>query len=308
MLTPKLNCALEQHNLPASFSETVERWYINLAQEIALRFKQHPAHTPLIIGIQGCQGSGKSTLASLLALILKENHRLDTLALSLDDFYLTRAQRAELAHEVHPLLATRGVPGTHDIALACQSIQQLSLLSANTLGSEKTYSLPRFNKATDDRYPPSHWPRLCIQPHIILLEGWCIGLSAEEDHSLQHAVNELERVEDKNARWRRHVNNALKNDYPGLFSLIDKLIVLQAPSFDCVYQWRWLQEEKLIAELDRQGIPNEQRNTMSPAQLTRFISHYQRLTQHALATMPAKADWVLYLNEQHEIVKMHAAT
>ena len=38
-------------------------------------------------------------------------------AVSLDDFYLTRARRHALARTVHPLLATRGVPGTHDLPL-----------------------------------------------------------------------------------------------------------------------------------------------------------------------------------------------
>ena len=33
---------------------------------------------------------------------------------SMDDLYLGRAARVDLARRIHPLLATRGVPGTHD--------------------------------------------------------------------------------------------------------------------------------------------------------------------------------------------------
>ena len=35
-----------------------------------------------------------------------------------DDFYLTQAQRQDLAQQIHPLLKSRGVPGTHDVPLA----------------------------------------------------------------------------------------------------------------------------------------------------------------------------------------------
>ena len=40
--------------------------------------------------------------------------------LSLDDLYLPKAERLRLARDVHPLLATRGVPGTHDVALGVE--------------------------------------------------------------------------------------------------------------------------------------------------------------------------------------------
>src|SRR5690348_14070644 len=71
---------------------------------------------PILVGLAGAQGSGKSTMAPRVAQQL-EDAGLRTAILALDDFYLTHAERAERARTVHPLLATRGVPGTHDIAL-----------------------------------------------------------------------------------------------------------------------------------------------------------------------------------------------
>ena len=72
---------------------------------------------PLIIGINGAQGSGKSTLADYIkSYMCAEGH--SAVSLSLDDFYLTREERFQLSRDTHPLLATRGVPGTHDTALA----------------------------------------------------------------------------------------------------------------------------------------------------------------------------------------------
>ena len=70
-----------------------------------------------VIGLSGLQGSGKSTLAAQIIAAAKEE-RIDATAISIDDFYLGRASRKALARTVHPLLKTRGVPGTHDPALA----------------------------------------------------------------------------------------------------------------------------------------------------------------------------------------------
>src|SRR5262245_40723872 len=103
---------------------------------------------PNIVGLCGPQGSGKSTLAQLLQeqLLLRG---VQAAVLSLDDFYLTRAERAELGRRVHPLLCTRGVPGTHDIALATRVL--------DALGRSGTVAVPRFDKAKDDRCPSSEW-------------------------------------------------------------------------------------------------------------------------------------------------------
>ena len=79
---------------------------------------------PRIVGLSGAQGSGKSTLAREASALLGERG-LRCTALSLDDFYLTRAERAVLAAQVHPLLKVRGPPGTHDVRRACEALQAL---------------------------------------------------------------------------------------------------------------------------------------------------------------------------------------
>ena len=48
----------------------------------------------------------------------------------------------------------------------------------------------------------------------------------------------LEKSEDKQMIWRKHVNHKLKNDYKKIFRLIDKIIFLKAPSFKYVFKWR----------------------------------------------------------------------
>src|SRR5687767_10663938 len=115
-----LRAALEQfaqqERLPESYLQTVEQWFLPLADEIGRRVAH--SHQALLVGVSGCQGSGKTTLASLLVLMLRELLGLRAINLSIDDFYLTHAERQTLSRSVHPLLATRGVPGTHDVQLA----------------------------------------------------------------------------------------------------------------------------------------------------------------------------------------------
>ena len=70
---------------------------------------------PLIIGLAGGQGSGKTTISSILTLILTKYFKLNIFKISIDDFYKTRSERKLLSQKKHPLLMTRGVPGTHDV-------------------------------------------------------------------------------------------------------------------------------------------------------------------------------------------------
>src|SRR5690606_12103429 len=103
---------IERERLPAGYLDTVERWFLPLAERLLQKVAS--ARGTLVVGISGSQGSGKSTLAALLVLLLRELMGLRAVNLSIDDFYLTRARRRDLARDIHPLLATRGVPGTHD--------------------------------------------------------------------------------------------------------------------------------------------------------------------------------------------------
>src|SRR5690606_36221009 len=96
---------IEQERLPSGYLDTVERWFLPLAEQLLQ--KAASARGTLVVGISGSQGSGKSTLASLLVLLLRELMGLRAVNLSIDDFYLTRARRQELARDVHPLFATR---------------------------------------------------------------------------------------------------------------------------------------------------------------------------------------------------------
>jgi D-glycerate 3-kinase len=239
---------------------------------------------PFVLGICGAQGSGKSTLSEGLAKRL-EGEGLSVALLSLDDLYLAPEDRPV---NVSPLFATRGVPGTHDVALGERVFASLK--------AGQPTRLPRFDKANDQPFPENDWPEVTA-PDVIIFEGWCVGARPQADEALIAPINGLER--EDNGAWRRAVNEALKGPYTALFSHIDRLILLAAPGFEIVRDWRIEQENTLRRRLqteDRTGA-----KVMSDAEVGRFIQHYERLTRHILQTMPAYTDLTLQLDSSRNM-------
>lgn len=288
-LAPLVESFIEQEQLPDTYLATVERWFQPLIDEILVKISAHQG--TYIVGISGCQGSGKSTLAALLVKMLNGMLGLRCINLSIDDFYLTHQERQTLASEIHPLLATRGVPGTHDVDLAIETIRALS--------RPGQVSVPRFDKAVDDRSPEAQWPQLAAPVDVIVLEGWCLSIGPQDDTQLDQSINELETSEDPDGTWRRYVNSVIKDQYLALYDLVDFLVMLKAPDFDKVYEWRQNQEDKLAA-LQRQENSSSNR-IMSPVELKRFIQHYERVTRHGLETLQNQADVVFQLTDRQTI-------
>lgn len=277
----------QTNRLPESYGRVAEQYFFPLAERLVQRCV---SSAPLLVGINGCQGSGKSTLARLLVMAL-EQLNCSAVALSLDDFYLTYSQRQALAASTHPLLATRGVPGTHDVALMSATLE--ALLEADHRES-RTIIVPSFNKAIDDRTETARWPTVQSPVDVVIWEGWCLGVPPQHSTELAAPVNQLEKLEDTCGRWRGFANQALLQ-YQPLFDRVDHWIMLKAPDFDCVYQWRLEQEEKLAAHSsDGEAI-------MSPQQVARFIQFYQRITEWGFLAVPPRTHTLFTLDADRGI-------
>jgi len=281
---------IKQQTLPEKFKCTAQAHYQPLAERIFNQFKESSG--VYFVGINGCQGSGKSTLTDFLAAYLSATHQLTVVVMSLDDFYLTGEQRQQLADNIQPLLATRGVPGTHDIA-ALKRV--LSKLKAKQTG----FAIPRFNKATDEPFAKKQWPVIETAADIVLVEGWCWGVKAQTEQALKAPINELELKSDADGHWRRYVNQQLKDHYQPLYEKMDFWLALQAPSFDFVYKWRLEQEQKLQAS----HIELANAKIMQPADVLNFIQYFQRLSVHGSNTIAQSADLVFYLDSERNITK-----
>jgi len=279
---------IKQHKLPEEFRLTVKEHYKPLADRIVKLFnKKSDAY---FVGINGCQGSGKSTLTDFIASYLNTQYQLNVIVMSLDDFYLPSKKRNQLAQDIHPLLATRGVPGTHDITALNHVLSQLT---EHRVG----FSIPRFNKAIDEPFPQNQWTSVEKPVDIILLEGWCWGVTPQTDEQLQAPINELEMQHDADGEWRSYVNQQLKAAYEPLYKKMDFWLALQAPSFDCVYQWRLEQEQKLQAK----NIGLSHTKIMSPSEVLNFTLYFQRLTVQGSETLSNSADAVFHLDNTRHI-------
>ena len=282
---------IAQQRLPAAFAATAEQFFVPLAEWVRGQISERSGRT-FVLGINAAQGAGKSTLAAFLASYLQAQYGSQVATLSIDDIYLPRAERRELADAVHPLLATRGVPGTHDVELGKATIRSLQ-----ALGTGDSLKLPRFAKLQDDRAPEADWPTISGPVDVALFEGWCVGSRPVADTALREPINELERREDAGGEWRRFVNRQLGRDYQALFALLDALVFMAVPDFDCVRRWRTEQEHKLIA-----AATSETEQGMSDAQIAEFVQYFERITLQNLVTLPQQADVVLQLGQDHQVI------
>ena len=266
--------------------DQLNNFYIPISKKIAENYFKDKKTK--VIGLTGSQGSGKSTISQILKIILKEGFNLNTVTFSIDDFYKTLYQRKEMSYKVSPLFLTRGVPGTHDVKLLNKCLSKLKLSKFRQI------SIPKFDKANDDRMQKKKWQKINKKPNIIIFEGWCVGVNAQKSKDLVVPVNTLEREKDKKRNWRKRVNKELKKDYKTLFRFIDYSIFLKVPSFKYVYKWRLLQEKKLKST-------SSGKKTMTNKQIRNFIMFYERLTKHMLKTYHKVAEIVINIDKKHRL-------
>lgn len=234
---------------------------------------------PPLIAVVGAQGSGKTTLARAAA------DRFGAAQISLDDVYLTRAEREAMAREVHPLFATRGPPGTHDLGLLQRLIDDLS-----DAGPDDETRLPDFDKRGDDRCPVEAWRAFRGRPSAILIDAWCLGAVAEDERALAEPLNDLERDQDTDGVWRRAVNGFVAGPYADFAARFDAVLFLRAPGFDVVLDWRAQQEADLLGVAPA-DLPAPERD-----RLAGFIQYFERITRRMLDG-GVRADVVIQLDD-----------
>lgn len=266
-------------------SEAVRRCYRHLDAEAPDDYRQLAAllvddwcrRGVATAGIGGGQGVGKSTLGRLITEAgTVFGTRVEVL--SIDDFYLTKEERLRLAETVHPLLATRGPPGTHAVERlrdAMAALRQPGLVE-----------VPCFDKGKDTR---SGFARIDGGVDVVVLEGWCVGAPVA-GLPIDEPINALEREHDGDGRWRRHVEAVLAGPYAKLNDDLETLVFLKVPGLAAVRRWRLQQEGER---------PRDQR--LSSAEVNRFVAHYERITRRMLGMLPSTADVVVELDDDHRV-------
>ena len=269
---------------------SLKRTYIPISFWIENKYKKKGK--TLFLGFSGGQGSGKTTVAKILKIILKKFFKRKIHVSSIDDFYKTLEDRNKISNKIHPLLKTRGVPGTHDINLV------KNFFNIIRKKKFKKIKLPKFEKAMDNRLEKKYWFNIKQKPEIVILEGWCVGARPQSNSLIKRPINILEKYEDKDLKWRKYVNEKLKKEYKKLFVMIDHLIFMKIPNFKMVFKWRLLQEKKL----KKKSYSNKK--IMSYNEIKRFIMFYERITLQMIKDLSKSASIVMSLKKNHEIKKV----
>jgi len=244
---------------------------------------------PYFLGLAGGQGTGKTTTSSLIEIILSKYFNLNVFKISIDDFYKTRKERISLSKRIHPMLLTRGVPGTHDINM------MMDFFRKSKSKKFKRLRLPTFNKAIDDRFNKKKWYDLKNRPDVIIFEGWCVGAKSEKNNTLKKPINSLEKNKDQKQIWRKYVNHQLKSKYKNLYSQLNCLVYLKAKNFSLLKKWRLKQERKLWIKSKMKS------KIMNREEVLKFMQTYQRITQNMFINMPKYASVIFNLNSNHQI-------
>ena len=242
--------------------------------------------------LSGSQGIGKTTLVTILKKNFKNFYHKNILTLSLDDYYLKKNQRVNLSKNKHPLLCTRGVPGTHDIKKLIKDIVSFDK-------SKYPIKIPIFDKLTDDRLLRTR--KINSHADILILEGWCCGCPSISIDFLYRNINKLEEERDVKKIWRKYFNRELKNSYSQLFKKFDKLIYLEPPSFSFIFNWR-LKQERMLTRRNKNVTP------MNKKGITEFIYHYEKITKWMMKVLPAKANVCVKIDKNQKIVKLKINT
>ena len=221
-------------------------YYLPVVEWVAQAQARHAARSdsdagPLVVGISAPQGCGKSTIVDALVRLLPELKGLSTVNVSIDDFYLTRADQQKLADEnaSNGLLQVRGNAGTHDLELGMQTIEALKALSDSGTGGKadgQAAQLPRYNKSAfggkGDRHDEGEWPSVDEPVDVILFEGWMLGFEPVKD-----AGGDLEIINKK------------MGDYAKWNDTVDAWMVVRIDDLNYVYDWRMQAEQRMRSKL-----------------------------------------------------------
>jgi D-glycerate 3-kinase len=266
-------------------------WKLWLPLAIQLSQDYQALNRPIIQGILGGQGTGKTTLATALTVILEHlGHR--TLSLSIDDLYKTYIEREHL-RKVDPRMIWRGPPGTHDVELGLQVLDQL-----RHPVSGKSVAIPRFDKSLWNGAGDRTASQTVKDIDIILFEGWFIGCQPVDTEVFEAAPPPIITAADKD--FAQDINSQLKN-YTPLWQYLDRLIVLNPVDYRLSKQWRKQAEIEMIAT---------GKSGMTDIEIEQFVDYFWKALHPELFILPIVenpqvTDLVIEINADHSVGKIY---
>ncbi|RGB42271.1 P-loop containing nucleoside triphosphate hydrolase protein [Rhizophagus diaphanus] len=294
------------------------------------RKKSNITNKPLIVGLNGIQGCGKTTIANELVKYLKVTNNLSVVTCSIDDFLLTYKDQCKLAEKNfgNKLLEFRGQPGTHDILLGKQILQELCDVQKKYSdlhekleeeGSMKfsnlSVSIPSYDKSLNngrgDRSP--NWNVILPPIHIILIDGWCLGFNHLSSSKLKEVYDNASSCSALKSHPISHleiINENLKQYEENWYPFLDIFICIEAEDINYVYQWR-LEQEHNMKKTGKNGMSDEQVKSFIDRYMPSYELYLETLNNENFFSGNFKGDKEIYgrhlklsLNREREIIKV----
>ncbi|MGF1675174.1 MAG: glycerate kinase [Rivularia sp. (in: cyanobacteria)] len=270
---------------PEGMLPTLWDLWLPLAMQIASRHQQ--IQRPFVQGILGGQGTGKTTTCKILKLILS-HLEYRTLSLSLDDLYKTYQARLILQQK-DPRLIWRGPPGTHDVDLG------INLLD-NILQRQTIVRVPRFDKSLHSGNGDRAFFETVENIDIVLFEGWFVGVKPINSAAFTNPPLPIITVDDK--VFAKDMNDKL-HDYLPLWQRLDSLIVLCPTDYRLSLEWRKQAEHQMKAS----GKPG-----MTDLQIEEFVHYFWKALHPELFIKPllesSSVDLIIEINPNRSFGKI----
>lgn len=128
-----------------------------------------------MVGLAGAPGAGKTSIVKNLTPLTTILSGRETINVSLDDFYLSPAERQAMGHR------WRAAPGTHDLSLLSEFISRVK-------SGQQRIAVPQYDTAAERRSAPLV---ITEAPKLVIVEGWFVGAPVPGYESLSRALDHL---------------------------------------------------------------------------------------------------------------------
>jgi D-glycerate 3-kinase len=261
-------------------------WDLWLPLGLQLAKRRQNLQRPLIQGILGGQGTGKTTFAKVMELVLSKLS-CNALSLSLDDLYKTYSDRVQLQQQDSRLI-WRGPPGTHDVNLGIELLDQIRQ-------SQNLVSVPRFDKSAHNGMGDRTTPDVVSHIDIVLFEGWFVGVRPVDPQVFDCPPAPINTYLER--EFARDMNRQLSNYLP-LWQRLDHLIILYPQDYRYSLEWRKQAEHQMIAT---------GKTGMTDRQIEEFVSYFWQALHPELLIKPllGDADLVIEIDADHALCNMY---
>lgn len=210
---------------------------------------------PLFVALQGPQGSGKTTITRSLVSHLRSSD-ISVGVLSTDDLYHTHFNlvRVRTENPSNPLLSGRGQPGTHDIELGNEVLENVYRINEG----KKEVTLPVFDKSQFKGEGDRAGQGVRLQPplDVFILEGWSMGFAPIAPLDVEAKRNAAPPDSPLRRYTVEHLQQINRNlaDYTRWYQRFNVFLQIKPTRLDHVYRWRLEQEHAMKAANGGQGM------------------------------------------------------